>query len=125
METNKNALSLLVKTAVAEALESQGSPSPTSLECPGCGTKLAGVPAYLDHRVGEYVGSALEELKKTVAEIKVPTSQEFLEECKGGLCTIIEEVYDVTKKGVAPEITEPEEPDLLHDYNEPVEEPEK
>ncbi len=126
MSLTKEDLISAVNTAVKTALESQGSASPTPLECPGCGTKLAGVPAYLDHRVQEYVESSLEEIKKTVGEIKVPTTQEFLAECKDGVCGIIEEVYDITKKVAPPPEVVPEvdqEPELLQDYNEPEDVP--
>lgn len=127
MSTTKEELSLLVKTAVEEALGARPGAALTDIPCPGCGQKLGGVPAYLDHRVQEYMEEALGELKTKVEEIKIPTSAEFLEECKDGLCTIIEEVYDVTKKGAEPVVPavvlEEDVPTglLVSDLPEPVE----
>jgi len=92
----------MIKGAVKEALGANPGAALTDIACPGCGQHLSGVPSYLDHRVKEYMEEALGELKTKVEEIKIPTSAEFLEECKDGLCGIIEEVYDVTKKGAAP-----------------------
>jgi len=85
----------LVKEAVAEAMR----PQTAELECPDCHAKFDRVPTYLDHRVSEYMDKSLEGLKTKVEALKVPTSEEFLTECKDGLCKIVEETYDVTKKG--------------------------
>lgn len=102
MESTKTELSLLVEAAVTKALGANPGAALTDITCPGCGQDMHGVPAYLDHRVKEYMDEALGELKTQVGEIKIPTSAEFLAECKDGLCGIIEEVYDVTKKGAEP-----------------------
>jgi len=88
----------LVKAAVQEAMQ------PTELECPDCHAKFERIPSYLDHRVSEYVEKSLEGVKAQVEGIKMPTSEELLTGCKDGLCALIEETYDVRKKGEAPEV---------------------
>jgi len=125
MSLTKEELSLLVNEAVTKALGANPGAALTDIACPGCGQHLGGVPAYLDHRVKEYMEDALGELKNKVEEIKIPTSAEFLEECKGGLCEIIEETYDVTKKDAEPAKPEEEaeEAGLYSIEDEPEEPP--
>ena len=100
MSLSKDDLTSAVKNAVAEALKSQ----PADLECPDCHAKFESVPPYLDHRVQEYVGTALEGLKTQIEEFKVPTSEEFLTVCKDGVCKLVEETYNVTKKEEEPDV---------------------
>lgn len=116
MSVSKEELGSLVKEAVTEALKGQ----PADLECPDCHAKFESVPPYLDHRVQEYVGTALEGLKTQIEEFKVPTSEEFLTVCKDGVCKLVEETYNVTKKGEeAPPIdVEVDEPVGLFDHHE-------
>lgn len=123
MSISKEELGSLVKTAVAEALKVQ----PADLECPDCHAKFNSVPPYLDHRVQEYVGTALNGLKTQIEAFKVPTSEELLVDCKDGLCKILEETYDITKKGEAPPPGAPEEEEETHLFSyhdEPPEAPE-
>ena len=105
MSLSKDDLTSAVKNAVAEALKGQ----PTDLECPDCHAKFESVPPYLDHRVQEYVGTALEGLKTQIEEFKVPTSEEFLTVCKDGVCKLVEETYNVTKKEEEPDVPPVEE----------------
>ena len=118
-ETTKEELRSLVKNAVAEAM----SPTSTDLTCPECHAKFDRVPTYLDHRVAEYMDKSLEGLQEKVDAFKIPTAEEFLTECKDGLCKIVEETYDVTKKGEAPAPPEEEEaPGLFGHYKDEPEE---
>jgi len=121
-ETTKTELASLVKSAVGEALRARwpaGGGQTLDLECPDCQAKFEKVPAYLDHRVNEYVGKSLEELKGTIDALKVPTSDEFLAECKDGLCALVEETYDIRKKG---EAAPPEEEAHLFSHHDAEEE---
>jgi len=102
----------LVKTAVEDAMKVQDS----ELECPDCHAKFDKVPGYLDHRVSEYMDKSLEGLKDKIEAVKIPTVESFLTDCKDGLCKIVEETYDVTKKGEAPP-PEEEKPVGLFDHH--------
>lgn len=119
-ETTKSELASLVKNAVTEALKSQ----PADLTCPDCQATFNSVPPYLDHRVQEYVGTALKGLKTKIEDFKVPTPEEFLTVCKDGVCKLIEETYDVTKKGEAAAPETPEEPEESHLFSHHDETPE-
>lgn len=110
MSVPKEELQSLIKAAVQEGLQGQ----PVEYDCPDCHAKFDRVPAYLDHRVSEYVEKSLEGVKAQIGELKIPTSDEFLQECKGGLCAIIEETYDVRKKGEVAESDD--EPSGLFNY---------
>lgn len=117
-ETTKDELKLLISNAVADALKVQ----PADLECPDCHAKFDSVPPYLDHRVQEYIGTSLEGLKAQLEAFKVPTSEEFLTVCKDGVCKLVEETFNVTKKGEAAAPAVPEEektPTLFGHYDEP------
>ena len=112
-------LESLVKNAVETAMR----PTTTELECPDCHAKFDKVPTYLDHRVSEFMDTSLKGLQEKVDAVKVPTAEEFLQECKDGVCKIIEDTYNVTKKGeetAPPE--EEEEPGLFDLKDDPEEE---
>ena len=112
MSVSKEELGSLVKHAVEEAM--RGLPS-TEIECTDCGAKFSRVPEYLDHRVSEYMTDEIKGLQEKLDAFKVPSTEEFLTECKDGLCKIVEETYNVTKKGeeVPPPEEEKEEPGLF------------
>ena len=121
-ETTKEGLKLLIKEAVGEALKVPDQ----DLTCPDCATSFKKVPEYLDHRVAEYMGKSLEDLKAQVEAVKIPSAEEFLGECKDGLCKIIEETYNVARKDAPP--VEPVEeviPGLFDHHDAEVEELEK
>lgn len=118
MSLTKEDLNSAVKNAVAEAMK----PTSTDLTCPDCHAKFDKVPTYLDHRVNEYMEKSLEGLKTQIEAFKVPTSEEFLEGCKDGLCKIVEETYNVTKKGEPP--AEEEEPGLFDHHEAEIKEAE-
>lgn len=111
-------LESLVSQAVKNAMGDQPSIL-DGLECPGCHQKFQGIPSYVDHRVGESLDKSLKEMTDKIGAFKIPTSEEFLAECKDGLCGIIEETYDVTKKGEAPP---PEPSGSFLDYEDEPEE---
>ena len=116
-EVTKEELGSLVRTAVADAMKVPAS----ELACPDCHAKFESVPSYLDHRVSEFMDTSITGLKEKVDAFKVPTAEEFLQECKDGFCKIMEETYDVTKKGE--EIPPPErEQGLFDHYDDVVEE---
>jgi len=121
MSLTKDDLTSAVEAAVAKAMQ----PTSTDLTCPDCHAKFDQVPTYLDHRVAEYMDKSLEGLQEKIDAVKVPTAEEFLQECKDGLCKIVEETYNVTKKGEeAPPPEEEEEPGLFSVDDDPEEEPE-
>lgn len=93
MSLSPEQLQSLVKSAVAEAMK-----GPESYECKDCGYSTADVDRYIDHKTGE-IGVQIKELGDKIEEIEVPTTDKFLEDCKDGVCKIVEETYNVTKKG--------------------------
>ena len=93
--SDEQKLASLIEAAVAKAM----APTSTEYACRDCGAKFETIPGYLDHRTSEYMDKALEEVKTKVEALKIPTAEEFLTECKDGLCAIVEETYNVTKKG--------------------------
>jgi len=120
MSVSKEELTSLVSAAVKDALAAQPPVTPTSLECPDCHTTHQGVPAYLDHRVSEYMSKSLEGLTDQIKAVKIPTSAEILADCKDGICGIMEETYDIKKKG---EVVEPVDPSgSFLDYQDEPEE---
>jgi len=88
----------------------------SAIECPECHAAFKEVPAYLDHRIGEFMTQKIE-------EVKSPDPEKLVMDCKDGICKMIEEhveaTYDIHKKGKTPVVEEKEEPGLFSTEDEP------
>ena len=95
----------MMEKAIEDAFKRRDPPTETPisiLECPDCHSIFKEVPRYVDHRIGEYVNGKL-------AEVQAPNPEKMVMDCKDGICKMIEETYDIRKKGAPPVAEETEE----------------
>ena len=91
----------------------------STIDCPECGAGFKEVNQYLDHRVGEFIKTQLDETQPLDIEKSIL-------ECKDGICKMIsdhvEATYDIHKKGETPGVEEKEEPGLFSLEDDPEDE---